>query len=104
MGHVFQEQTEFFDHKAKGHDPDGGPDPGEERSFIGHVDPAVLNPDLYYFGIFFGHPFSLLEQIAIQFSSRISLLSITGMIRGAVKTADAIPESSAVFRPHHCGT
>jgi len=70
MGQVFQEQTEFFHHKAKGHDPDSGSDPGEERSFIGQVDPSVLNSQLFYLGIFFGHIFSLLEKMTIESPSK----------------------------------
>jgi hypothetical protein len=73
MGQVFQEQTEFFHHKAEGHDSYGGPDPSQESSFIGQVDPAVLNPDLFYLGIYFSHTSSLLEKITIESSSKISL-------------------------------
>jgi len=57
MGQVFQEQAELFHHKAKGHDSYGGPDPSQERSFIGQVDPAIMNPDLFYLGIFSSHTF-----------------------------------------------
>ena len=74
------------------------PDPGEERSFIGHVDPAVLNPDLFYLGISFDHTHSLLKIPAPASSeegeSGLSPMVIAFLLAGATEMGNRV---NAIF-------
>ena len=55
LAHLPDKEGELFHHKPKGHDADAGPDPGQKGPFVGHVDPAVLNPVRWIFFRFVGH-------------------------------------------------